>query len=53
MAPNDASLAPVQDSDQFYASPPPPFGRALLEYFGFEKGYINLNHGVFATTYGV
>ena len=27
-------------------APPPPFGHALLKYFGFEEGYINLNHGL-------
>ena len=55
MAPHDAdSSPPVHPSDNhsapcssLYASPPPPFGHALLKHFGFEKGYINLNHGVY------
>ena len=25
---------------------PPPFGHQLLEYFSFDPGYINLNHGI-------
>jgi hypothetical protein len=24
---------------------PPPFGHQLLEYFSFDPGYVNLNHG--------
>jgi len=25
---------------------PPPFGHQLLEYFHFDPGFINLNHGL-------
>ena len=24
---------------------PPPFGHAMLEFFSFDPGYVNLNHG--------
>ncbi|KDQ57332.1 hypothetical protein JAAARDRAFT_35958 [Jaapia argillacea MUCL 33604] len=30
-------------------SNPPEFGHAMLKYFGFEKGYINLNHGSYGS----
>jgi hypothetical protein len=28
-----------------YAQSPPPFGHAMLKYFGFAPGYTNLNIG--------
>jgi hypothetical protein len=39
---------PVNDDgkSRTYSGAPPPFGRALLRYFSFAPGYVNLNHGV-------
>jgi selenocysteine lyase/cysteine desulfurase len=28
---------------------PPPFGHRMLGYFGFEKGYCNLNHASYGS----
>ncbi|KAJ7919311.1 PLP-dependent transferase [Mycena leptocephala] len=28
---------------------PPPFGHAMLEYFAFDPGYTNLNHGSYGS----
>ncbi|TFK49642.1 PLP-dependent transferase [Heliocybe sulcata] len=30
-------------------SQPPKFGRAMRKYFGFEQGYVNLNHGAYGS----
>jgi selenocysteine lyase/cysteine desulfurase len=30
-------------------STPPPFGHALLDYFGFNPAYVNLNHGAYGS----
>jgi hypothetical protein len=39
---------PVNDEgkSRTYSGAPPPFGHALLRYFSFAPGYVNLNHGV-------
>ena len=31
---------------------PPPFGHQLLEYFSFDPGYVNLNHGLLVRDHG-
>lgn len=32
-------------SADLYAGQPPSFGHDMRRYFGFEKGYVNLNNG--------
>lgn len=34
-------------SEELYATPPPPFGHAMLKHFCFDPSYINLNNGEF------
>lgn len=34
-------------------SSPPPFGHALLKYFPFDEGFINLNNGNFVPEFGL
>lgn len=30
------------------SSAPPAFGHDMLTYFGFDKGYVNVNHGTWS-----
>ncbi|KAI0065100.1 PLP-dependent transferase [Artomyces pyxidatus] len=36
-------------SSTYAAATPPAFGHAMLEYFSFTPGYVNLNHGSFGS----
>ncbi|KAF7307463.1 PLP-dependent transferase [Mycena indigotica] len=35
--------------NDFQGKTPPPFGHAMLEYFAFDPGYTNLNHGSYGS----
>ena len=42
----DLSLASLQEGSTYDPqAPPPPFGRAVRKYWGFESDYVNVNHG--------
>ena len=39
------TAAPTLSTVSYTDTQPPPFGHQLLEYFGFDPGYVNLNNG--------
>ncbi|KAF7307472.1 PLP-dependent transferase [Mycena indigotica] len=40
---------PAMSWNDFQGKKPPSFGHAMLEYFAFDPGYTNLNHGSYGS----